>query len=247
VSLSDILAAVFSAFAAGTALLTFVYTFALKPSLRIQIGQEIALHYTTNHPGVAEDRRMRLILTADFVFLNKGAQPMAMAELFGTLWPSGSPQPSAPNLVWRRYEKTKRVSPLGAPADYRTGSAGMVQTTIVPGRDVSAAKIRLYSLRSNVMSDGLHILNLRAVDGSARGKGAALTCLLHLNESDANDLTENGAEVGGKFGMRISLKRTVAAKELSRENRRSRGPAARQRWGGSRVVYFESDGRWGVS
>jgi hypothetical protein len=122
----------------------------------------------------------------------------------------------------------------------------VVQTTIIPGRGVSFAKIRLYSPTSNVLCDGLHTLNLRAVDGSARGKGASLTCLLQLSKNDADDLKGRGSEVDGTFTFRTSLKKVLTT-EPALGNNSSRGLALHQRWSGSRVVRFESDGRWSES
>jgi hypothetical protein len=210
-ALSDALTAIISAFAAVLALLTFVYTFALKPSLQLQIGREVILHYSTNSEKLLADRRMRLILTADFVFLNKGAQPMVVMELVGILWRSGESRPSDPDLFWRQYEKTENIAPPGKDSQYHTRSSGVVQITTIEGRGISSSRIRLYSPTQKILTEGDYKLDLKAIGGPARRQQAPLSCLLHLGDSDATDLKKNGAEIDKKFGIRISFKRVIAA------------------------------------
>jgi hypothetical protein len=260
-SLNDILTAVIAAFAAGVPLLTFVYQYTLKPRLDIQIGQEVLLHYITESAPPPS----RLIVTADFIFVNKGAQPAAMVGLFGTLWqvgPTGrfglisrahSPRPQVPNLIWRRYEKTEQVNTVATEAEYRTDSSALVETIIISGRDTSPAhKIRLYSRETLTLSPGLHSLRLKAIDGSARGyKGATLNCLLFLKDEDATDLNANGMEKDGRIQTRISLKRDVERPRAMAPTIFSRlysliDPAGN--WPPRRkTVVFISDGQWSIS
>jgi hypothetical protein len=91
--ITDGLAAIISAIAAGVPLLTFVYSYTLKARLEIRIGEEIILHYTS---------AMHLIFTTDFIFLNKGAQQAAVTGIFGTLWRGTPFPPEVPNLTWVR-------------------------------------------------------------------------------------------------------------------------------------------------
>src|ERR1700683_2693459 len=81
---NDIVAALIASVVAGISLLGFVYQYALKPRIAAQIGQEILIHYT---------EAGQLILTANFVFVNRGALPTAMTGLFGTIWADDSTQP----------------------------------------------------------------------------------------------------------------------------------------------------------
>lgn len=156
-----------------------------------------------------------------------------MVGLFGTIWPDSSPMPSVPNFVWKRYERTERVNPLGEKAEYRTGSSGLVQTIIIPGRGIIPAnKIRLYSLETMTLSSQTYKLNLRAIDGSTRGdKGATLECLLHLTKNDADMLEKDGAEVEGIIQSRISFRRIITTMSNPR----------------TKIVEFESDGLWNIS
>jgi len=246
-SYGDILTVSISAIAAGVPLVTFVYTLTLKARVELQIGEEIALHYTGNYAKVAEDLRMRLILRADFVFLNKGAQPAAMTGLYGTVWPRGSPQPDGPNLAWLQYEKTERDpgTSLGSAARYRSGSSGMVETTVIPGHKVVTARVRLYSQSRMVLSETDYMLKLKAADGSARKGGGSLNCWLHLSTEDVTDLAENGAERDGMIQARISLKKRMTARNDS--GARLLNP---RKFGGivgrmfpSRHLQFDSGGR----
>jgi hypothetical protein len=229
------LAAVASAIAAGVPLLTFVYTYTLKARVEMRIGEEIILHYTSN---------MHLILTTDFIFLNRGAQQAAITGVFGTVWRGTDPHPKSPNLAWEKYEKTLRPE---ADRPYQTRSTAIVEPIVIPGRSAFNARMRLYStipLRLE-STDGCYFLKLESADGSSKLKSASSNYILHLSEHDAGDLLSNAVEQGGNFRVRISLRRIRATPDLTLML-----PFAG--WPNSpfnpkkpkRFVTFESTGRW---
>jgi hypothetical protein len=134
--------------------------------------------------------------------------------------------------MWEKYEKTERVNPVGGAAQYRTGSSGLVETIIIPGRSFSPEnKIRLYSTDTEILSGQVYTLELQAIDGSTRGiRGASLTCKLDLTENDATELERNGAEENGVFRSRIRFMRRITASS--------------QR---AKAVEFKSHGRWDIA
>ncbi len=230
---NDIATAIIAAFAAGISLFTFVYQYTLKAQLHAQLGREIIVHYT---------QRGQLILTASFVFLNKGAMPAAMTGLYATIW-AGPDRPDEPNLTWRQFEKVERVNALGDPADYRYGSSGAVATLVVPGRGSSSAEtIRFYSKASLPLGQGTYSLAFQAVGGSTReAKARELICSLSLNEVDAEVLNTSGEEIEGRVSSRISFEKKLPA------------PPSRNSLAGrlrslitprKTVIEFKSDGKW---
>jgi hypothetical protein len=53
-----------------------------------------------------------------------------------------------PNLIWGQYEEVKRITPIGEKAEYGSGSSGVVETLVIPGRGASSPRmIRLFSKR----------------------------------------------------------------------------------------------------
>lgn len=255
---NDIVTALIASVAAGISLLGFVYQYVLKPRLTAQIGQEILVHYT---------EAGQLILTASFVFVNRGALPTAMTGLFGSIWADNSTKPDFaklqdPNLIWRQYEEIKRTSPIGEKAEYASGSSGAAETLVVPGRGASPSlMIRLYSkeslsLESLYSEENLspepkvYMLVLRAVDGSTRGdKGSTLSCRLFLNKQDEKELRENGKESQGWIKSRISFRRKLsltAPQESLAANIRSKIPFKR-RAARAEIIEFVSDGRWSAT
>lgn len=251
----DVVTAFIASVAAGISLLTFVYQYALKPRLVAQIGQEILVHYTAAG---------QLILTATFVFMNRGALPTAMTGLFGTIWADSSINPDAakledPNLIWGQYEEVKRITPIGEKAEYGSGSSGVVETLVIPGRGASSPRmIRLFSkrilpLESLYSKDGLapeprvYMLVLRAVDGSTRGtRGTTLTCRLFLNKQDRDELRDNGKESEGEIKSRILFRRKLSSarpRESLTESIRSKIPF-RRRPARAAIIDFVSDGKW---
>ena len=254
---NDIVAALIASVVAGISLLGFVYQYALKPRIAAQIGQEILIHYT---------EAGQLILTANFVFVNRGALPTAMTGLFGTIWADDSTQPGLaklkdPNLTWRQYEEIKRTSPIGTKAVYASGSSGAVETLVIPGRGASPPlMIRLYS-KENLPLESLYpkestspgpriyTLALRAIDGSTRGnKGSTLTCKLFLNEQDEKELREHGKESQGNIKSRISFRRKLSAtvpRESFAAKIRSRIPFTRATR--VEIIEFVSDGKWSAN
>jgi hypothetical protein len=229
VSYGEVLPVLISAIAAGVPLVTFVYTLALRARVEVQIGEEVALHYTAD--------RLRLILRADFVFLNAGAQPAAMTGLYATLWPRGERKPGQPNLRWEQYEGTQRdpKSPLGSPARYQSGSTGVVETTVISGHSVIANRIRLYSMTRCAITETDYLLSLRAVDGSVRRRGGSLNCRLRLRPEDLTLLRENGAEKDGLIQARVVLRRAAGPEPADGRSARQ-GPGRIFRPG---VVRFE--------
>jgi hypothetical protein len=235
--INTVLTIFISIVAAGASLLTFAYTFTLKARVEIQIGEQVILHYT---------ERMHLIVTADFVILNKGAQQAAITALLGTIWPRDSPQPSSLNLIWQKYEQTKRDAPR---TPYYTESSGMVESTVVPGRSASVARIRLYSTKP-LRLDGVeenYIVKFEAVDGALPPNPASLICHLHLKKEDAETLLTDGVEKAGNFQERISLKRVRVISDDDHGSAISRRLGRLAKWR-SRQIFaeFESEGRWHI-
>jgi hypothetical protein len=231
---TDVISAVIAAFAAGIALFTFVYQFTLKPQLDAQLGQQIIVHYTA---------KGQLILTASFVFLNKGAMPIAMTSLSATIWAAGADEPGGPNLTWRQFEEVQRVNAIGEPADYRYGSSGAVKTLVIPGRGASPCyTVRFYSRGKLELGAGMYSLIFRAVGGSTRVvKESKLMCSLVLNEDDAAILKHHGHERDGDVDSRISFDK-IFSSAGSRDSRTARARSAILRE--KPTIRFESEGVW---
>jgi hypothetical protein len=229
---NDIITAVIAAFAASISLFTFVYQYTLKARLDAQIGPEILVHYTGNG---------QLILAAGFVFLNKGAAPTALTGLYGTIW-AGRDKPPHPNLVWRQFEKVERLNALGDQAVYRSGSSGVVETLVIPGRGASSSHIiRLYSKEEFPLESDSYMLALQAVDGSTKDtRSSALTCRLILHNGDRNELERNGKEKKGIIQSRILFQRSFTPKTRL-QRIRSRIPFDKKV---IPIINFESDGTW---
>jgi hypothetical protein len=229
---NDIVTAVIAAFAASISLFTFVYQYTLKARLDAQIGPEILVHYTGNG---------QLILAAGFVFLNKGAAPTALTGLYGSIW-AGRDKPPHPNLVWRQFEMVERLNALGDRAVYRSGSSGVVETLVIPGRGASSSHIiRLYTKEEFPLESDSYTLTLQAVDGSTKDtRSSTLTCRLLLHDEDRNELERNGREKKGIIQSRILFQRRFTPKtRLQRV--RSRIPFDRKV---TPIINFESDGTW---
>jgi hypothetical protein len=239
---NDIITAIIASIAATGSLSAFVYQYALKPRIDAQIGQDILAHYTAAG---------QLILTASFVFVNRGALPVAMTGLYGKVQ-AGEPaefdtaNPANPNLTWRQFEKVKRTSQLGEAARYASGSTGVVETLVIPGRSASPSRmVRLYTrevleLHSlqpeerNAFGAAIYTLVFQAMDGLGRcTKDSTLTCRLVLSKEDEELLRKAGREADGKINARIIFSRQPpTARKLS-------AGAAR-----SAIIEFVSDGRW---
>jgi hypothetical protein len=229
---NDIVTAVIAAFAASISLFTFVYQYTLKARLDAQIGPEVLVHYTANG---------QLILAAGFVFLNKGAAPTALTGLYGTIW-ADRDKPPDPNLAWRQFEKVERLNALGDRAVYRSGSSGVVETLVIPGRGASPSHmIRLYSKEIFPLESGSYTLVLEAVDGSTKDtRSSALICKLILHDGDRNELARNGKEKDGIIQSRILFRRRFTSKSRL-ERIRSRVPFSGKV---TPIISFESDGKW---
>jgi hypothetical protein len=237
------LAAVVAALAAGVPLLTFVYTYTLKARIEMRVGEEIILHYTN---------RKLLILTSDFIFLNKGAQQAAVTGVYGTIWRDTDSRPASPNLDWEKYEKSERTK---ADEPYHTHSIAIVEPIVIPGRSAFNARMRLYSHSPLQLegTDGYYFLRLEFADGSSNLKLASTNYILHLRKDDAEDLLANGAEElvdNGKrsvFRARISLKRSRPVPDSVPGHMHAGLPDGRLRpKNPKRSAMFESRGRWKI-
>jgi hypothetical protein len=121
------------------ALFTFSLTLVSRARLRLSVGQEIILHYTSDS---------ELILTASFAVINTGSLPGLATELSAVICHPGTSTPLK-SLLWRTFEES---TPVRDEADghtrWWTHSAGPVHTLVVPGRAAGSSgiteKIRLY-------------------------------------------------------------------------------------------------------
>jgi hypothetical protein len=239
----SVLAAVVAALAAGIPLLTFIYTYTLKARIEMRVGEEIILHYTN---------RMLLILTSDFIFLNKGAQQAVVTGVYGTIWQDAAPRPASPNLAWEKYEKSEKPK---ADEPFHTHSTAIVEPVVVPGRSAFSDRIRLYSYIPLQLenTDGFYFLRLEFADGSSNLKLASSNYILHLRKDDAEDLLANGVEKlvdNGKrseFQARISLKRSRSVPDSAPGRLLAGLPDRLLRWKDPKGnASFESRGRWRI-
>jgi hypothetical protein len=122
---------VFSGLAFFVAMLTFVYSVATGPRLRMLIGGDLWLFYSSDN---------KLVIETDCAFFNSGAQPGALLEFSGTLTSSdGSKVP----LHCTGLGGGRGVAAWHTPA-------GSPQPLIIPGRGVSGAETQRLFLITNV-------------------------------------------------------------------------------------------------
>jgi hypothetical protein len=164
------------------ALFTNVLTVASNPRLSVVMGQRMHMHYTHH--------KKRYIVTADYVFLNGGAQPGALIDLSATI--SLADGVRLTPIAWERFEETNNVPVKGL----YTGSSDLVRPLIVPGRTGGSGgvekTIRLYSAKDHsfVLNEdaGEYRLKLTGVEGLQLVGEYAVVCRMHLKEHHATYL-----------------------------------------------------------
>jgi hypothetical protein len=122
------------------ALLTYSYSVASTPQVRMKIGPDIVMHY---------DQYGVLIFRADFVFWNAGAQPGAISEISGRL-AADEGDGAELALYWRTFEEIDVSRGENGRSIWWAHSTGPVYPVIVPGRAAGSSSvvkgIRLYQI-----------------------------------------------------------------------------------------------------
>jgi hypothetical protein len=208
---SAIAVAVLTAAGVILALLTFRRSLDSPPKLKLSVGQEIILHYTSES---------RLILTADFAFINKGALPGLVTEVSADLYGPGPKKVLITSLRWRTFEdSTSYRDGTDGRTRWWTRSGGPVHTLIVPGRaggsSGATSKIRLYQDRPVTGSEVLlaeaavYPVTFSVREGSSREKVDEYKCELSVSDVHAKKFsamcTEDAED--GTWEHRLILRR----------------------------------------
>jgi len=183
---SAIAVAVLTAAGVILALLTFRRSLDSPPELELSVGQEIILHYTSSS---------RLILTADFAFINKGALPGLVTEVSADLYEPGPKKILITSLRWRTFEdSTSYRDGTDGRTRWWTRSGGPVHTLIVPGRaggsSGATSKIRLYQDRliagsEVLLAEAVYPVTFSVREGSSREKVDEYKCELSVSDEHA--------------------------------------------------------------
>jgi len=133
------------------ALLTYSYSVASTPRVRMKIGPDVAMHY---------DQHGVLIVRADFVFWNAGAQPGAISEISGRL-AADEPDGAKLTFYWRTFEEIDVLRGENGKSVWWSHSTGPVYPIIVPGRAAGSSSvvkgIRLYEISGSGRSGNLPV------------------------------------------------------------------------------------------
>ena len=124
---STLAVAVLTFFALLVAAFTFYRSLGSKANLEMSVGDELILHY---------DGDSRLILTATFAFINRGAIPGTVTLLTAQIFDRAiTPEKLLKSLAWRTFEETTTSrNPYNGRTIWFTRSTSPVYTLIVPGR-----------------------------------------------------------------------------------------------------------------
>lgn len=166
------------------ALLTYVYSIALWPRLKILIDEDLWLYYFVDHRGE------HLCLKSYFTFFNGGAQPGAIANLLGSLTlVDDSGANKTWDLRWNWFFQEDGVD-ADRPA----------HTFVVAGRGSGGTR----SINMNLLTDhqcriapGKYSLELRGLVGPGLRKWAILRVGFQILEKEAN-LINNGAYIASE-------------------------------------------------
>ena len=192
------------------ALLTFRRSLDSPPALELSVGQEIILHYTSES---------RLILTADFAFINKGALPGLVTEVSADLYKPGLKEVLITSLRWRTFEdSTTYRDGTDGRTRWWTRSGGPVHTLIVPGRaggsSGATSKIRLYQdgpiTDSEVLlAEAVYPVTFSVREGSSREEVDEYKCELSVSGEHAKDFSAMCTEdaKNGTWKHRLILRR----------------------------------------
>jgi hypothetical protein len=100
---------------------------------------------------------------------------------------------------------------------YRSGSSGIVETLVIPGRGASSSHIiRLYSKEELPLESDSYTLALQAVDGSTKDtRSSTLTCRLILHDGGRNELERNGKEKKGDYSVKNTISEKIHAEDAA--------------------------------
>lgn len=214
---STLAVAVLTFFGLLVAAFTFYRSLGSKASLEMSLSDELILHY---------DGDSRLILTATFAFINKGALPGTVTLLTAQIRDQGGkPDEVLKSLAWRTFEQTTTSrNPNNGQTVWFTRSTSPVYTLIVPGRIAGASgivnKIRLYEVKEpGSGSDGKAGFNpLPAREaayrvkffvhaGSGGEKPREYECRLRILEGHAVKIKACCTEQNGNWQRRLVCRR----------------------------------------
>ena len=153
---SDILSLVsllVSAFAFFVALLTYVYTVALRPRLKLLFGEQLALHCSSSK---------QLYIWSNFAFFNEGAKPGAIVEFAGIISASDGRNQS---LRWDAFVSNKNIAEPGTAPQKLFVHESQPETIVVTGREVETKGIQLVTDKSFVLTEGCYRLKLQGLVG----------------------------------------------------------------------------------
>lgn len=143
----------FSALAFFVALLTYTYTVALGPRLKLLFGERLTLHYSRNN---------RLCIWSNFAFFNEGAKSGAIVELAGTISASNGGDQS---LRWDSFQSNQNVAEPGRAPQKLFVNEGQPETIVVTGREVETQGIQLSTDKSFILTEGRYRLKLQGLVG----------------------------------------------------------------------------------
>jgi hypothetical protein len=159
------------------ALLTYVYSIALWPRLRMLIDEDVWLSYFIDRHGE------HLCLKSYFTFFNSGAQPGAIANVLGTLsLVDGSGKAMSWDLRWNWFFEEDGVEAnVGA------------HTFVVAGRGSGGTKL----IHMNLLTDhpctivpGKYVLELRGLVGPGLSRWTRMRAQFEIVEKEANRLND---------------------------------------------------------
>ena len=202
-SSSDILSLVslfFSAFAFVVALLTYVYTVALGPRLKLLFGEELALHYSEDDV---------LYIWSNFAFFNEGAKPGAIVELVGAILSKNRSE----QLRWDSFVVNKNSRGPGEVPLKLFHNEGRPETVVVTGRGIETKGIQLSTDKPFELTKGCYRLELQGLVGPKLTKWCKVEADLDITSEGIDFLSRYGKVKKGTFGHSLHMRRKKQPKQ----------------------------------
>jgi hypothetical protein len=217
---SNLVIAVLTALGVIIALFTFRRSLAGQAKLDMSLGREILLHYTDDE---------KLILTADFSFINRGALPGFVTEISAIIYETDEDNP-VKRLVWRLYEVSIVTGrdPRNGSTHRWTRSDEQVGPLIVPGRTSGssgvARRIRLYEEDTQagqpLSGDKTYKAKFIVWATASNKKTYQYKYRLFVGQDDPANLAAECTEKDGKFRNRLVLRQRPRTPTGEREDKR---------------------------
>ena len=210
---STLAVAVLTFFGLLVAAFTFYRSLGSKANLEMSVGDELILHY---------DGDSRLILTATFAFINRGAIPGTVTLLTAQIFDQATkPERLLKSLAWRTFEETTTSrNPSNGRTIWFTRSTSPVYTLIVPGRIAGSSgivsKIRLYEEKERGSDATFEPLPPRKASYRVKffvhaGSGPTMPreyeCQLTIAERHAKNMKADCSEEDGTWQERLVSRR----------------------------------------